>query len=651
MKLFLITIVLIICSAVPSFPRDTTGNLLVNGGFELVNKGSIPDGWEGNAQIYSLSNEAASGKYSLKYSNNDITAYYIFKQVLYVGPGLTYSAGVKIKTRDITGEDNGATFCIEWLDRNGKWFGGSYPIGIKGTNNWTEISSIISIPYDAAKIVFCCYVRKRMTGEAWFDDAYLKLRKTDEMELMLLKPVYRGLLFEEADQKVILSVNLENFGRDLNQSEILTSLVDSSGEELNTSTTKITGDNLIYKINFDNENLPAGNYTIKVMLEDKQRELIDSGEVTIEKIGPGLKPDVYFDEHKRLMVKGKAKFPLGMYWSAINEDDLNIYADSKFNFLLPYSPPDEKQMKLAEKYNLKVIYSVKDFYAGNQFAPAGIKSRDDEHSFLTGTVERFKNSPALLAWYNNDELRPEYLDRLNEHYNLIARLDSNHPVLSIITEPYQTNLYLNSTDIIGTDPYVVPKLALLHVGMHTVTVKKKLNNSRPVWMVIQAHNIGNYIKFIPNPEEYRSPDYDEMRSMSWQAICEGANGLIFYSFFDLKRNADVPFDEQWSDLKKIAAEIDMFSDILLSTDRIENVKVEGVNSDDKWFSWRAIKYLSYLYIFVINNGESEGEIKIQVPANYSKVQLMKDPLQNIRVTNSEFKDTLQYLNLKIYRVE
>jgi hypothetical protein len=29
--------------------------------------------------------------------------------------------------------------------------------------------------------------------------------------------------------------------------------------------------------------------------------------------------------------------------------------------------------------------------------------------------------------------------------------------------------------------------------------------------------------------------------MAWQAVVRGANGIVFYSFFDLLRNDDMPF--------------------------------------------------------------------------------------------------------------
>ena len=65
----------------------------------------------------------------------------------------------------------------------------------------------------------------------------------------------------------------------------------------------------------------------------------------------------YIDEHNRLIFHGKPFFPLGMYWSSVNADHLNIYGQSAFNCLMPYDSPNRKQMDLCHERGLKVIYS------------------------------------------------------------------------------------------------------------------------------------------------------------------------------------------------------------------------------------------------------------------------------------------------------
>ena len=68
-----------------------------------------------------------------------------------------------------------------------------------------------------------------------------------------------------------------------------------------------------------------------------------------------------------------------------------------------------------------------------------------------------------------------------------------------------------------------------------------------MWQVPQAHNWANYAKTDAERRGARTPTCEEKRSMAWQCICEGATGLVFYSWYDVHRNPDVPFSVQWDD--------------------------------------------------------------------------------------------------------
>ena len=53
--------------------------------------------------------------------------------------------------------------------------------------------------------------------------------------------------------------------------------------------------------------------------------------------------------------------------------------------------------------------------------------------------------------------------------------------------------------------------------------------------------------------------------MGWQCIANGANGLIWYSFFDLKAEPHgVSFESRWADCCRVAEEIRSHEKILLA---------------------------------------------------------------------------------------
>ena len=54
-----------------------------------------------------------------------------------------------------------------------------------------------------------------------------------------------------------------------------------------------------------------------------------------------------------------------------------------------------------------------------------------------------------------------------------------------------------------------------------------IDSARPLWEVIQAHNLRDYNKGC---DGCRTPSASEERSMAWQAVCRGANGVVCCSW-------------------------------------------------------------------------------------------------------------------------
>ena len=72
-------------------------------------------------------------------------------------------------------------------------------------------------------------------------------------------------------------------------------------------------------------------------------KVLEAARHDLVRLADDFKPKAYIDEHRRLILDGKPFFPIGMYWSSINEADLKLYAESKFNCLMPYGPPTRRR--------------------------------------------------------------------------------------------------------------------------------------------------------------------------------------------------------------------------------------------------------------------------------------------------------------------
>jgi hypothetical protein len=308
-----------------------------------------------------------------------------------------------------------------------------------------------------------------------------------------------------------------------------------------------------------------------------------------------------------------------MYWSSINEEDLRLYGDSKFNCLMPYGSPNRGQMDLAEKYGLKVIYSIKDWYAGSRWCPSTIKTPDDEEPIVRNRVREFRDHPALLAWYLNDELPQTYLPQLKAHQRWVREEDPHHPTWVVLYQVNQVASYIDTFDVIGTDPYPIGRKPASMAADWTAETFRQVENARPIWQVPQLHNWANYQKVASGAKEPRTPTYDEVRSMAWQCIAEGATGLVFYSWYDVRRNPDVSFDEQWAGLKRIAEEIDRMAPVILSVEPAAAITIND-GQPPKWLHWLVRRHGGRTFLLAVNDGDGEGAVTFEFPTVVQEVR-------------------------------
>ena len=287
---------------------------------------------------------------------------------------------------------------------------------------------------------------------------------------------------------------------------------------------------------------------------------------------------VWIDARKRTVVDGKPFFPLGMFWGDITAADLAIYTNgAPFNCLMPYRRPDVAKMDLCVAAGVKVIFPIAGWYA--DFAGTNKqKAAKIDAKYVRGTVEKLRSHPAILAWYLADELIVPYARQLEDRNRMCREVDPDHPTWICQNTTASVRPFVNGYDAIGMDTYPVGNpsgrrdIAVAH-GMAAEAVRQ-MYGARAMWHVPQSFDWSHYAKnqyaaqakgWKP-PPDMRMPTREEMRSMAWQAIAGGANGLIFYSYFDIiKRNRPKKVqDAQWADICAVAREIKAHEATLLS---------------------------------------------------------------------------------------
>jgi hypothetical protein len=633
-------LVALVMFALPAAAEQRDGpagpNLVRNPSFEQVENGRIV-GWEGPGDVFTSDAGAASdGARSLKFVNADAGRYVLFTQTIPLEPGRIYEVLAKVRTQGVAGDDSGATVCVEWSDAHGGYLGGVYPEGRKGdTPEWTEVSGLTGrIPAAAARMTVTCYLRKGMTGTAWWDEVSVRRWRQRPLETLLLSPSYRGLVFADGPRRAEVRVRVlpHELDRGLGAVRLHLSLADpAAGSVVSQQTFPRVVEQQVLTMPIPAQGAPQ--YTLAVALTDAAGTVLARDAYTLRRSAP---PASYIDDHNRLIVNGKPFFPLGMYFGGVGEEELREYAAAGvFNCLMPYDSPDPAQMDLLDSLGLKVIYSIKDYYAGTEWCPDFITSEADEEPAVRRTVRQFRDHPALLAWYLNDERPLSMLPRLEAHQRWAGEEDPNHPAWVVLFQVDDIARYTKSFDVIGADPYPIPRSDPSMAAAWTRLAKGAVGGRRGLWMVPQVFRW---------PEADRPPSKDELRSMTWQCITEGATGLIFYSWFELRGDTKFPFASRWPEVVEVAREVKDMAPVLLSTEPTPKVEVTGPGA----LHWTARTYQGVAYVILVNDCRDPVGAAIHLPAAH-RVTLRG---QAVPVgSDGLLKAHLAPLAVDIYRVE
>lgn len=200
-------------------------------------------------------------------------------------------------------------------------------------------------------------------------------------------------------------------------------------------------------------------------------------------------------------------------------------------------------------------------------------------------------------------------------------------------------------------------------------VLRGLTSSLGPTQVIQAHNPANY------GHSGRTPTLNETRSMVWQAIAVGANGIFFYSYFDIQRNPDVPFETQWSHLSQVSTQVTAFAPCLLSDlGAAPATEFRAAGGEPAWLvtreRWCTESELSgvgdgavllpngekAVVVFAVSDGSGGGEVAFGLPARLGTVGsvtvVSETPARSIVPTGggAGWTDSIDPLAIAVYVV-
>ena len=148
-------------------------------------------------------------------------------------------------------------------------------------------------------------------------------------------------------------------------------------------------------------------------------------------------------------------------------------------------------------------------------------------------------------------------------------------------------------DVVGSDPYPITYegATVERAGQWARSTRQAVAGSRGIWMVPQAFAVNGV-----------APTLEQMRSMAWQCIAEGAMGLIFYSWFELRADTEHPFDVRWSDLQLVAEEVNAMVPVLLSVEPAPTPEVTGASI----IHWTVRRSGDIVYLIAVSDSSTEA---------------------------------------------
>jgi len=598
--------------------------ILANPSFEVSGDSGAPESWNADPKFFSVTtDDSRSGNACLRWVG-DGKAYKLCTQSTRLRPGSYVDFSVWVKTKDVG--SGRASICIEWSRKTGEWYGGTYAHGVNGTSDWTKVSCRAKIPGDAASPHITCYVTEQgSTGEAWFDDVELKAYYPPLLEAITTDR-YRGqTIGGDVEVYVGYEQTLEKF--DFSKLATQFEIVDAEGNVVpadQVGLKRVESTDEYWRFSFDSTPLKVGQYRLICKAVDPACDAEQTIETNLTRLEQFPDRVSYIDENRRLIHEGKPFFPLGLYLGGASASDIELIGDSPFNCVMPYEAISREKVDALLERGVKTIYSVKDNFPG-----LNVQTMEQGDKQTVKTVEAMKDCPGILAWYINDELPASMVKDLAARRDQMEKLDPGRPTWVVLYQVDEIRSYLSTFDVVGSDPYPIPTKPASTAAEWTRKTSDAGFGTRAVWQVPQIFNWAAYKKNDEEKKAHRAPTFEEMRGMSWMCIAEGANGLIYYSFFDLQRMSKEtkdggraltpePFDERWRQVKQIASEIaDQFS-ILTSVGQTLDVKPTPETAVD--VSYRLFGTEEGTWILIVNQTSKERVVKLQLPRDARDVE-------------------------------
>lgn len=363
----------------------------------------------------------------------------------------------------------------------------------------------------------------------------------------------------------------------------------------------------ILHISIPQKSLAVGHNVYQARIFDGNKLLKDTT-VDIVRLEPRSNEVKIDRETGGLIVDGLPFYPFGFYCERVGKIPEQEVANG-FNFIGPYQNnlPEglserKKYMDRCAELGIKVQYGLNSLIGTGHNGDKGLdKTESEKLALLKQEVIAFRNHPALLSWYINDE--PDGQGRsprmLEDAYNLIHELDPYHPISIVFMMPSKFAEYGKTMDVAMTDPYPIPKS--VDIRSYISQMYRDFPYQKSVWLVPQA--------FGGQEMWPRESTPKELRVMTYLGMLEGAKGIQY--FIRLGNNLAPQSVAAWSECSNMAVEFGQMTPFLLSDEMQKTVLTDDSDIVAKEYSYKGNKL-----VVVVNSKNKPVQFKAHLDDNH-----------------------------------
>ena len=475
----------------------------------------------------------------------------------------------------------------------------------------------------------------------------------------LVYPNYRDMIFPGVAD-ITVRAELQTGDHGLHPEDTTLSVV-ATGKTMTVSNRTPAAGNAV-DVSVPSVKLPYGEVTLMAVLTNHKTGLVLATRTwTLRKISSpeAAALNTYIDENNNMMVDGKPYFPIGWFGNA-SLDQFEEIADSPFNTILPYGVNGKSKAYItryldrAREKGMKLIYCMNDIYpTATYYDQTGWEGIQGNSRIAEAVVNTFKSHPAVLAWYLNDERPKELMPKFVDYYQQARTNDPAHPGFIVIYNLSELKYFTATTDILGVDRYPVPMDPITTIAKEMRIAKDAVKGHKPIIAVVQAFGWYQYNDAFPDrgrtPTEEdlkagRAPTYEETKNMAYQAIVNGAKGLLFYCYYDLRVLPQ--YSKYWADIKTIAREVRTISPVILSPSSRGAATCSPADAGVETL----LKELDgELYLIAVNTSDQPRQVTFEVKQELpSKISVMFEGRLAMNIQNTRLTDAFKPLEVHVY---